>query len=179
MFEQLAAFDSAVYSYINGLANPALDMFFLSVTNYGSIFFWVFFALFLLIKNRDKKSFLGIAIMLVLGNIGAFVLKEFFAIPRPTGRILACEPSYGFPSGHATNAFAGAVIFAKLHKGVDILVYVFAILTAVSRVYLGVHTPSDVIAGSLLGIVIGYAVLKMPLDSWTAGLTKWYRKSFK
>ncbi|MEM5804591.1 MAG: phosphatase PAP2 family protein [Candidatus Aenigmatarchaeota archaeon] len=176
----LAELDQAIFTAINtGLSHPALDFVFLSVTNYGSIFFWIFFALFLLIKNRDKKSFLGIAIMLVLGNIGALVLKEFFAIPRPTGRVLSCEAGFGFPSAHATNAFAGAVIFAKLHKGVDILVYVFAVLTAVSRIYLGVHYPSDVLAGSVLGLIVGFAVLWLPLDRFEAGLTKWYRKSFK
>jgi undecaprenyl-diphosphatase len=176
----LAGLDQAIFAFINtNLSNPVLDFFFLSVTNFGSVFFWIFLALFLLTK-KDKKSFIGIALMLIIGDTISFFLKDIFAVPRPeTNKVLACENTFSFPSAHAMNAFSGAFIFDKLHKGAGMLMYALAILTAISRVYLGVHYPSDVLVGSVLGLVIGYVVMRFPLDRWEKRLEKWYRKSFK
>jgi undecaprenyl-diphosphatase len=61
------------------------------------------------------------------------------------------------PSGHAMNAFAGAVLLAAAVPRARWPLLVLAALIALSRVYLGVHFPSDVIAGALLGSAIGAA----------------------
>jgi undecaprenyl-diphosphatase len=63
------------------------------------------------------------------------------------------DPS--FPSGHAAGSFAVAAFVLTLHKGAGALVFAFAVLIAISRVALGVHYPSDVAAGALIGTLVG------------------------
>jgi len=81
------------------------------------------------------------------------------AVPRARPRIDGLPPlirtgsDRAFPSAHATTSFAGARAYARL--GVPaVLVYALAIALAASRVWLGVHHPSDVLAGAALGTVI-------------------------
>ncbi|OGG01569.1 hypothetical protein A2Z33_00105 [Candidatus Gottesmanbacteria bacterium RBG_16_52_11] len=69
-------------------------------------------------------------------------------------------PSYAFPSGHATVAFAMAMVLSDAEPGFRGGFYLLAFGIAFSRVYLGVHYPLDVIAGSLLGTAIGWLILR-------------------
>ena len=61
--------------------------------------------------------------------------------------------SYSFPSGHAASSFAAAPTISRLWPGGRAVVWVLAILVSVSRIYVGVHYPLDVIGGAILGIV--------------------------
>lgn len=58
-----------------------------------------------------------------------------------------------FPSGHSTASFCTATVFSSILPGLSILFFMFASLIAVSRVYLGMHYPSDIAVGALLGVV--------------------------
>jgi undecaprenyl-diphosphatase len=70
--------------------------------------------------------------------------------------------SPSFPSGHAANCFAAATVLAMLGPGVARVAYLVAALVALSRVYLGVHYPLDIVAGALLGHGIGLTVRRVP-----------------
>ena len=105
---------------------------------------------------------------------GTFVLKKIFRRPRPyrtvdgisarvrTGRIRTQEiqDQYAFPSGHATLAFALASSWALSYPEWYVITTaaVWATSVAVSRVWLGVHYPSDILAGAVFGTVIGFSV---------------------
>jgi undecaprenyl-diphosphatase len=75
--------------------------------------------------------------------------------------LVSVPASASFPSGHAATAFAGATAIALLAPRLRVPVFALAALVALSRIYLGVHYVLDVIAGSALGIAVGFAVVAL------------------
>jgi hypothetical protein len=67
--------------------------------------------------------------------------------------LISTPTSLSFPSAHASSSFAAARAYSSLLPGVPL--YIVAVLMALSRVYLGVHYPSDIAAGALLGVLVG------------------------
>ena len=100
------------------------------------------------------------AVALVAASLASGALKDLVGRVRPplahdslTALVtLPADPS--FPSGHATSAFAAAGVVAAMHPRLRAPVLALAALVALSRVYLGVHYPTDVLAGALLGLAI-------------------------
>ncbi|MFQ5482288.1 MAG: phosphatase PAP2 family protein, partial [Nitrospinaceae bacterium] len=120
----------------------------------------------------DKKRglwFLGAALLAVsLSDLLCHqVLKPWFARPRPCQELdlvrfaQICAASFSFPSNHAANSFTLATLFALAYRNSILLVYTLATLVAASRVYLEVHYPTDVLAGAVCGILIGYLGFKI------------------
>ena len=66
-----------------------------------------------------------------------------------------------FPSGHAANAFAGAMVLSRLVPGVQVAWWALASAIAFSRVYLGVHHPLDVLAGAVIGAICGVVAFRV------------------
>ena len=94
----------------------------------------------------------------IVGNV---LLKNIIARERPcwineTVNILIPIPQdYSFPSGHTLSSFIAAAIVMHTDKRMGIAAYALASMIAFSRLYLYVHFPTDVLAGALLGIIIG------------------------
>ena len=112
-------------------------------------------------------SFFCVYMVLIYGvNAGIYTgLKNYFHRSRPfvqksvtlrvsMATVLGLHAKTSFPSGHACNAFMIAVFFASRFRKKRYVFYGMAAMVALSRVYLGVHYPSDVIVGSLLGLTI-------------------------
>lgn len=124
----------------------------------------------ILFYKLDRAYLTGLATTLIGAAVSEYVMKIFIARARPGGLIPSMiETSYSFPSGHATLALAlygfMAYMLCRLypkHAGKIIALAAFVILTVgASRLYLGVHFPSDVIAGYLLGglwLLLGIAL---------------------
>jgi len=116
--------------------------------------------LFLLFFKYDKAYVAGLfATVIGAGGMG-YVMKMLIERARPNGLIPSTiETSFSFPSGHATLAMAlygfGAYLLCKLYpKNAAVIVTLTTLIILVigfSRLYLGVHFPSDVFAGYLLG----------------------------
>jgi undecaprenyl-diphosphatase len=117
-------------------------------------------ALALYFALRHRRRLLPFAIA-IFGSLASFeLMKALVARPRPPAAIaLYREPLYSFPSGHAAMAaaFYGFLAFSLARKNprsralIWLAAFLLAFLIGFSRVYLGVHYPSDVVAGWLLG----------------------------
>ena len=95
--------------------------------------------------------------IIVTDQTGYKILKEFFERIRPCNALsdvitpLGCTGSYSFPSNHAVNNFAAAVFYFKLFPNLKYPLFITASLVAISRVYLGLHYPSDILGGAIIG----------------------------
>ena len=123
---------------------------------------------------------LCILIAMVISSLYVFVVKDLTAVPRPydvlNGIHYAYSPgSYAFPSGHAAGAFAAFTAWCFRERRHYIPLLGFATLIAISRVYIGVHYPMDVIAGAVIGLIIGYSVARLDL---TAQM-KWFSDRYQ
>jgi membrane-associated phospholipid phosphatase len=151
-------------------------MRFFTFLGYGDFYFLILPALYWCIDAR-----LGIRMGLIVFASSMFneLGKLAFNEPRPYWvslqvKALAAEPTFGIPSGHAQNGvaiwgmLAASVRRKSVWAGASLLIF----LISVSRVYLGVHFPHDIIAGWLIGAVILWAFLALwqPLGQWFAGL---------
>jgi undecaprenyl-diphosphatase len=158
--------DEGIMRWVDAHSSPRLDGLARSVTQLGSWIVMVVMALlvsvFLWIHGERRALallWIGLAGVLLMDQ----TLKEFFARARPNVfEWRTYRPSsYAFPSGHTLNATVGYTMFAflvarleksKVLRGVTFTVAALLILlVACSRVYLGVHFPTDVLAGMLMG----------------------------
>jgi len=102
---------------------------------------------------RERQSAADYIAAIITAISFSIVLQQFFAFPRPPTAINPGSP-YSFPSTHSTSAFAWAGFMGKKYRPYELIFYLFAALVAVSRVYIGVHYPIDVLSGAILGWVI-------------------------
>ncbi|HHY73310.1 MAG TPA: phosphatase PAP2 family protein [Bacillus bacterium] len=160
-FNHISQFDNVIISFITGFESPNLTVIMKFFTTIGSsIYIAVILLLisFFLYKICKHRSELILLVSVMIGANFLFAsLKLLFHRERPDLHRLIEIGGYSFPSGHATNAFALYGILTYLlwrhipsRFGRTILIIfssVMIIMIGVSRIYLGVHYPSDVIAG--------------------------------
>ncbi len=165
MLENLTVLDREIFLVVNGLPHPGwLTTFFRAITNLESFgLVWLMLALSLIIfKVQTKDLFPKLILALILsafvsqGMIKPLVGKLRPQYQLPGIHVYTHESDYlTFPSSHAATAFAGAYILSKYLKKKRGHFYLLAALIALSRVYLGVHYPLDILFGSCLGVVLG------------------------
>jgi undecaprenyl-diphosphatase len=179
MIETLYGIDRSIYVFINSsLSNPFSDVlgpFFSGLTStwYG-ISILVILWLFLFLRGgREGKivALLIIPLVAISDQLSSAVIKQVAARARPcheingkqvvdTIRLLVpCGSGYSFPSSHATNAFAVASFVAHSFHRWRIPLLLFACAVALSRVVVGVHYPSDVAGGALIGVAVAYTLI--------------------
>lgn len=122
----------------------------------------------LFFKKTRTVGYAATGSLVLCSIITNLTLKPFFARTRPYHLLnnlitLTHQPhDYSFPSGHTTAAFAVAsILFFCFPKKYGTPALFLAILVGLSRIYLGVHFPSDVAAGAFIGLFVGYLVSKL------------------
>jgi membrane-associated phospholipid phosphatase len=181
-FSVMLEFDYHLFFKINGQwTNSFLDAIFLHVREAE---FWAPFYLFLLVfaaVNFSKKGWwwmLGFILTVTISDIlSSHVIKEIIFRPRPCAdvnispyvRFIAryCPMSSSFTSSHACNHFAMAMFIFFTFKHLSKwwrLVFLWAALISYAQIYVGVHYPSDVACGAIVGSLIGYYMAKFFTD---------------
>lgn len=173
MLEWISNIDDYILLFVQEmLRTPFMTPIVRAVTILGnSAIIWIAVSVLLLLFPKTRKagiaSLLALVFSLLINNI---ILKNLVGRIRPYDRIEGLIPlikrpaDYSFPSGHTGSSFASAWIFFKrLPMWAGILALTLAGLIGLSRLYLGVHYPTDILFGVLSGIGCGYiadAVIK-------------------
>ncbi len=142
---------------------PALDpiMIFLSII--GDYILWIAILVALYLW-KGKKVAVSYALIIFVATMLSLSLKSLFEVPRPEDVRFVIEAyGYSMPSGHTIRSFASAMFLHPLvNNGKSrLLIWMLAALMGLSRIFVGVHYPSDVLAGALIGGIIGYVGIKM------------------
>ncbi len=167
--DQLINLDHKIFWLLNSHSNRLLDYFLFFVSLVGELAI-LWFAIGIAIIYKNKKQGKKIFILMTLSIIMALVINHtviayFFFRLRP---YLAMQSVHqlgkqwmdsSFPSGHVSSAMAAAVIIGRYYKRYIPIMLAIVGLTMYSRVYLGMHYPSDVFAGVLIGLFSGFAVI--------------------
>jgi undecaprenyl-diphosphatase len=155
-------FDQPIMLWLHQLATPQVDAFFVAVsqlgTSWGVIPFDILLFAFLMLRKRYRE---GLFFALAVGGSELLNLaaKQHFARIRPDFWVsVAPETTYSFPSGHAMGSatLAAALVVlcwrTRFHWPAVTLAPAFALMVGLSRIYLGVHFPSDILAGFAAGV---------------------------
>lgn len=141
--------------------NFILDNLSLLISNMGIIYFWIIIALILYLLGNEKGKVVAkrMIVILLLTTIITQLVKLFIMRPRPYTELsnlilLGLGTDYSFPSGHTATSTAMAYLLSKEYNRWIFMLIPFVV--GISRLYIGVHYPSDVLGGFLLGLFIAY-----------------------
>lgn len=176
MLERIIDLDKKLFIFLNGLGSETFDGLWLIITKqiyWAPLFLLIFY---LLQKKIGWKNFLYyilfIAILILICDQTANLFKDHFQRLRPCNdpeikdiiRIVKSSSSKSFFSGHATNSMATCVftylILKKQYKHIYLL-FLFPLIFAYSRIYLGLHFPTDILTGYAFGATFGFVFYKM------------------
>ncbi|MCD8125247.1 MAG: phosphatase PAP2 family protein [Lachnospiraceae bacterium] len=171
MLETLLQLDGNILLWIQeNLRNPVLTALMVRITALGNAgLIWIVITALLLLR-KDTRSAGVMSAMALIGSlvINNFFLKNLAARTRPyeviegLSLLIAPATDFSFPSGHTGSSLASAwVLLHELPRPWGILAMALAILIAFSRLYVGIHYPSDVLAGALTGILAGMLARKL------------------
>ena len=179
MFEALIHLDRILFLFFNSTcANPAFDIIFPYITKgrHWIIPGIIIAVVYLFFGKRKAFIVMGLAVITIALSdpISVRILKPLFGRLRPchpsffvdgthifleSGRFLfGHKTSLAFPSAHATNMFAQAMLLTLVYPKRAVWFFIFASLIGYSRIYVGVHYPADVVAGAIFGMGIGASV---------------------
>jgi undecaprenyl-diphosphatase len=176
MLDQLLKWDRDTFIYLNSLGIEDYDVFWSTVTNFTT---WIpLFILFIVLIFRfypKNEAFwvLG-TVLLTVSLVAAFtgITKEWVARLRPNNteeintliRILKSPDGYSFFSGHSSSSFSittSVFLFLRHHFKWSWLFFIWPILFATSRIYVGVHYPLDLFVGAAVGLLFAFLFYRL------------------
>lgn len=174
--EKIIQLDKQLLVFLNGLGSEQYDGLWLLITkqlHWTPIFLFIFYLLY---KNIGWKNLLlalvSIAVLIAFTDQFTNFIKDTFQRLRPCNdeeingiiRIVKDSETFSFFSGHAANSMASTVfIFLILKKFYSkaYLLFLFPLIFAYSRIYLGLHFPGDILTGYVAGATFGYCMYKL------------------
>lgn len=165
--EFLYSFDLAIFYFFNHtISTGFLDKFFsiiTSVNNWYIAYIILLGIAFFKGGTKGKIAVISLIILIIVTDqTGYRLLKELFERVRPCNALpdvitpVGCAGGYSFPSNHALNNFAAAVFLLRIFPKYKWIFLITATLVSISRIYIGVHYPSDVLGGAIIGSAFGY-----------------------
>ena len=157
---------------MHGKHNSIFDQLMPFITNEDNWVIPIFLLIVFLGFKAGKKGKISLALLILAlaltDSICAQILKPLFERVRPShlsmdglNLLVPKGGKWSMPSNHAANIFSLAVVLSYFYNRMKIPLFVLASLIALSRVYVGVHYPSDVIVGGLLGYAIGWFTITL------------------
>ncbi|GAA4065293.1 phosphatase PAP2 family protein [Flavobacterium cheonanense] len=176
MLEKIIAIDKDLLVFLNGLGSESFDGFWLIITKqvYWTPYFLLVF--YFLAKKIGWKNFLialvFITLLILVSDQTSNLFKNHFQRLRPCNdldlkniiRIVKPSDSYSFFSGHATNSMATTVfvfLIIRRYYKYALLLFLFPLIFAFSRIYLGLHFPTDILTGYAFGATFGFVFYKI------------------
>lgn len=179
MAEVFISIDQFLFHLINwSLSNIVLDVVMPFLTDLNKTLFgrvlagllWI-----LLVWKGGKKgrivAFFLIPLIVLSDQSSSSLIKKIIARPRPCHTVdsipilqnvrllVDCGSGFSFPSSHAVNNFAAASYFSYFYRRWTLGFFFFAALVAFSRVYVGVHYPSDIVGGAVIGLACAAIII--------------------
>lgn len=179
MLEYLTQLDRTVFVFINTtIANPVTDLLMPIVTDDWLLRALYAVAILTILWKGDRRLrwmvLFSILTLALTDQISASYLKEWIGRARPchtmTGihLLVPCGSGKSMPSSHAANCFGQAILFGVAYAKWRWDLIVFATVVALSRIFVGVHYPGDVLVGAMVGSLIGgvvvFAYLRLPVS---------------
>ena len=164
---------------------PALNPIVTAITSLGNGgIFWIILTVLLLMFKKTRKIGLCCALGLIFDLLVVNIcIKPLVARVRPYVTLPAIVPlghlssDFSFPSGHSAGSFAAAwALFRSAKKRYGVPALILALAIALSRLYVGVHYPTDVIAGILIGILVGELGARVGKFAWKKIMRRIRRK---
>ena len=167
MIDYLYRIDLNIFYFFNHtLSIPVLDKFFsliTSVNNWYIAYIILLSIAFIKGGRTGRITAIGVLILITITDqVSSNILKDLVHRIRPCMVLpdaitpIGCTGTYSFPSSHAFNNFAAATFIYRFFPKLKWALFLTALLIAVSRIYLGLHYPSDVLGGAVLGAIFGY-----------------------
>lgn len=165
----LYSLDVAVFRWINqGWSSPYLDSFFSYITDFHHFYLLIGILLvYWLWKGGEKGRWLvvGLALaVLISDQTSSHLIKDWVGRIRPCNALdgvltpAGKSGAYSFPSSHAANMGSSMFLLSMAFRAYTWLFILIGLLVGLSRVYLGLHYPSDTLGGYALGMLVGFCV---------------------
>lgn len=176
MLEKILLLDKELLIYLNGLGSETFDGLWLFITKQTNWIPFFIFLLYLVYKKLGVKQtlivLLFVAVLVAATDQITNIFKYEFQRLRPCSdpaintiiRVVKSSETFSFFSGHAANTMAvAAFLFLLLKKQYRYfwLIFLWPLIFAYSRIYLGLHYPIDIMCGYLCGWITGYSMFKM------------------